>query len=387
MKRIAILGSTGSIGTSALKVIESNPDRYTAIALTAGSNIELLFDQISRFRPKLVAVFEESQAKILRDRLTGKYETEVLFGIDGFVQIATFSDVDSVVSAMSGAAGLVPTCEAVKSGKEIALANKETMVMAGSIIMDMAEKNGVSILPIDSEHSAVLQSLQGHKKEDVRRVILTASGGPFRNLPPDELESITPVMALKHPNWDMGRKISIDSATLMNKGLEVIEAKWLFDLNIEQIEILIHPESIVHSMVEYMDGSIIAQMGIPDMITPISYALSYPQHIETNLPSLRLEEVGKLTFQSPDKNRFRCLSLAIDAIKSGGTMPAVMNGANEIAVKAFLEEKIGFLHIPYIIEKIMDTHEVYSIDNLEDVLEADSWARAIAEKELSFLRN
>lgn len=387
MKKIAILGSTGSIGTSALKVIETNPDKYSVSALTAGNNIELLFEQISRFRPKVVAVSDESQAKNLRDRLSGKYETEVLFGIEGFIQIASLSDADTVVSAMSGAAGLVPTYEAIKSGKEIALANKETMVMAGSIIMNMAEKSGVSILPIDSEHSAVFQSLQGHKKEDVRRVILTASGGPFRNMAADKLESITPAMALKHPNWDMGRKISIDSATLMNKGLEVIEAKWLFDMNIEQIEILIHPESIVHSMVEYVDGSIIAQLGIPDMITPISYALSYPQHIETSLPSLRLEDVGKLTFHKPDKKRFRCLSLAIDAIKAGGTMPAVMNGANEIAVEAFLDEKIGFLNIPHIIEKTMNAHKNAPIGNLEDVLEADLWARATAKKELSFLQN
>jgi 1-deoxy-D-xylulose-5-phosphate reductoisomerase len=387
MKNIAILGSTGSIGTSALKVIETNPEKYSVLALTAGNNIELLFEQISRFRPKVVAVSEESLAKKLRDRLSGKYETEVLFGIEGFIQIASLSDADTVVSAMSGAAGLVPTYEAIKSGKEIALANKETMVMAGSIIMNMAKKCGVSILPIDSEHSAVFQSLQGHKKEDVRRVILTASGGPFRNMATDKLESITPDMALKHPNWDMGRKISIDSATLMNKGLEVIEAKWLFDMNIEQIEILIHPESIVHSMVEYIDGSIIAQLGIPDMITPISYALSYPQHIETSLPSLRLEDVGKLTFHKPDRNRFKCLSLAIDAIKAGGTMPAVMNGANEIAVEAFLDEKIGFLNIPYIIEKTMNAHESAPIGNLEDVLEADLWARATAKKELSFLQN
>lgn len=388
MKKITILGSTGSIGTSALKVIEANPDRYLVQALTAGNNIELLFDQILRFRPEAVAVSDERQAGILRDRLKGKYHTEVLSGVDGFIKIACLSSADTIISAMSGAAGLVPTFEAIKAGKEIALANKETMVMAGSIIMDTARKHGVSILPIDSEHSAVFQSLQGHDREDVKRVILTASGGPFRNLPENaDMASITPAMALRHPNWDMGRKITIDSATMMNKGLEVIEAKWLFDLNIGQIEVLIHPESIIHSMVEYADGSIIAQMGIPDMITPISYALSYPRHIETGLPSLRLEEIGRLTFHRPDKKRFECLSLAISAIEAGGTMPAVMNGANEIAVEAFLDEKIGFPNIPHIIEKTMEAHNTSSILSMEEVLEADSWARATAKKELSLLMN
>ncbi len=388
MKKITILGSTGSIGTSALKVIEANPDRYSVQALTAGNNIELLFEQILRFRPEAVAVSDEQQAGILRDRLKGKCHAEVLSGVDGFIKIACLSSADTIISAMSGSAGLVPTFEAIKAGKEIALANKETMVMAGSIIMDTARKHGVSILPIDSEHSAVFQSLQGHKREDVRRVILTASGGPFRNLPDNaDMAAITPAMALKHPNWDMGRKITIDSATMMNKGLEVIEAKWLFDLNIGQIEVLIHPESVIHSMVEYADGSIIAQMGIPDMITPISYALSYPRHIETGLPSLRLEEKGRLTFHRPDKKRFECLSLATSAIEAGGTMPAVMNGANEIAVEAFLDEKIGFLDIPSIIEKTMEAHNTSSILSMEEVLEADSWARATAKKELSLLMN
>ena len=285
------------------------------------------------------------------------------------------TEVDIVVSAITGAAGLMPTYEGIRAGKEIALANKETMVMAGPLVLDEAKKQGVSILPIDSEHSAILQSLQGHSKEDVKRIILTASGGPFRNLPHEEMAAVTAAQALKHPNWEMGPKITIDSATMMNKGLEVIEAKWLFDVDIDQIDVLIHPQSIVHSMVEYRDGSIINQMGIPDMMIPIAYALAYPRHIKTGLPSLDLVKAGPLSFERPDLERFKCLALALRAASLGGSMPTVLNGANEIAVDAFLNQKIGFLDIPEVIEKTMDAHEVQPIDRIASVMDADAWAR------------
>lgn len=381
MKRITLLGSTGSIGTSALKVIKANPGEYRVVALAAGNNIDLLYEQIITFQPVAAAVSREDLANTVRDRLKGNSKTEILFGAEGFSRLAALDEADTVISAMSGASGLVPTYEAISAGKGIALANKETMVMAGQIIMDLAKKMDISILPIDSEHSAIFQSLQGHRKEDLKRVILTASGGPFRGLSLDEMKHVTPAMALRHPNWDMGRKISIDSATLMNKGLEAIEARWLFGLSMDQIDILVHPESIIHSMVEYMDGSVIAQLGIPDMITPISYALSWPRHIKTDLPPLKLEEVGRLTFERPDMDRFRCLALALKAIEAGESMPAVMNGANETAVGLFLDNRIGFLRIPEIIERTMDAHRPFHPDGIEAVMEADAWARGIAEKE------
>lgn len=387
MKKITILGSTGSIGSNALRVIESNPEEYKVLALTAGRNIGLLMKQIMQFQPVAVAVSEGSLADILRERLRGHSKTEVLSGVEGFVQLAALEEVDTVISAMSGTAGLIPTYAAIEAGKDIALANKETMVMAGHVIMRHAKDRDVTILPIDSEHSAIFQALQGHQREDLKRIILTASGGPFREMPREKLERTTPEEALRHPNWDMGKKVSIDSATLMNKGLEAIEAKWLFDLNTDQIDIVIHPESIIHSMVEYRDGSIIAQMGIPDMITPISYALSYPRHMETNLPSLRLEEIGALTFHKPDMERFKCLALAIKASGIGESMPAVLNGANEIAVESFLQGKIGFLQIPILIERTMEMHEIFSIYNIERVIEADRWAKETAEKLLLRLGN
>ena len=303
---------------------------------------------------------------------------EILSGREGFVRLATLKEADTVISAMTGAAGLIPTYAAIEAGKELALANKETMVMAGPLMMGRARKEGVSILPIDSEHSAILQSLQGHRREDVRRVILTASGGPFRERSIEEMERVTPEQALSHPTWNMGRKISIDSATLMNKGLEVIEARWLFDLPTDQINVLIHPQSVIHSMVEYKDGSIIAQLGIPDMKTPISYALSYPHHMETRLPYLKLEEIGTLSFEKPDMKRFPCLRLALQAAEMGGSMPAVMNGANEVAVDSFLKGEIGFLKIPVLIEKTMEAHETFSIESIEGVMEIDHWARKTA---------
>jgi 1-deoxy-D-xylulose-5-phosphate reductoisomerase len=389
MKRIAILGSTGSIGVTALKVIKANPEKYRVIALAAGKNIELLQKQINDFRPKAVAVLEETLASKLKGQISGRGAPDVLFGPKGFIHLATLDEVDTVISAMTGAAGLLPTYESIKARKQIALANKETMVMAGPLIMAEAKKQGVSILPIDSEHSAILQSLVGHPRKDLRHVTLTASGGPFRQWPLEEMSRVTPTQAVKHPNWNMGPKISIDSADMMNKGLEVIEAKWLFNLAMDQISILIHPESIVHSMVEYRDGSIIAQLGTPDMMIPISYALSFPRHLGNGLLPLELDRVGKLTFEKPDMKRFRCLALALEAAEIGGSMPAVLNGSNEIAVESFLGRKIGFLDIPLLIEKTMAAHQPFPIDSIETVMEIDSWARdtarEISEKGNSFL--
>jgi len=386
MKNITILGSTGSIGLKSLKVVESNPEKYRVIALAAGRNIDLLMKQVEKFHPIGVAAIEKDLADLLRDRLKNS-GTEVFSGREGFIHLATLKQVDTVISAISGAAGLIPTYEAIKAGKDIALANKETMVMAGPLVMYQARKKGVHILPVDSEHSAILQSLQGHPRKDLKRVILTASGGPFRELSLKKMEGVTPEQALKHPNWNMGQKISIDSATLMNKGLEAIEAKWLFDLSIDQISIVIHPQSIIHSMVEYRDGSIIAQLGIPDMITPISYALSYPRHIETHLPSLELDAIGMLSFEKPDFEKFKCLDLALKAARIGDSMPAVLNGANEIAVDSFLKGKIGFLQIPALIEKTMETHKTFSIESIENVIEADTWARNRAGKLLQELND
>jgi len=383
MKKIALLGATGSIGVSALEVVRNHPEEYKIVALSAGRNEALLLDQIEAFQPTAVAVLNESVAAGITSRLPAQNAPEVFFGVQGFVHLATLEGVDTVVSAMTGAAGLIPTYEAIKAGKNIALANKETMVMAGSLIMAEAKKRGVSILPIDSEHSAILQSLRGHLRQDIKRVILTASGGPFRDLPLDQMHKVTAAQALKHPNWQMGPKITIDSATLMNKGLEVIEAKWLFDLEMDQIDILIHPQSILHSMVEYKDGSVIGQMGIPDMKIPISYALSYPRHLGNHLPPLNLEQIGELSFEKPDMKRFRCLKLALRAAGTGGSMPAVLNGANEIAVEAFLKGSIAFLDIPDLIERTMDAHTPSPVESIEAVMAEDRWARVTALKFLN----
>jgi 1-deoxy-D-xylulose-5-phosphate reductoisomerase len=378
MKKIAILGSTGSIGVNALKVIRANPEKYEATALAAGRNIDLLLKQIEGFRPVAVSVLDEDLGSELKNRLGGNKGPKVFYGNEGFVRLATLDQIDTVISAMTGAAGLLPTYEAIKAGKDIALANKETMVMAGHLIMTAVKKHGVSLVPIDSEHSAVLQSLQGHTKEDLRRVILTASGGPFRDASMEQMTTITPAQALNHPNWHMGPKISIDSATMMNKGLETIEAKWLFDLEMAQIGILIHPQSVVHSMVEYKDGSVIAQLGIPDMMIPISYALSFPHHLKNSLSTLRLEEIGMLNFEKPDMKKFPCLELAFRAANIGASMPAVLNAANEIAVESFLDGKIAFLDIPELIDKSMEAHQPHHVETIEMVMAADRWARKTA---------
>jgi 1-deoxy-D-xylulose-5-phosphate reductoisomerase len=374
MKRLAVLGSTGSIGVNTLDIAGRFSNEFKVVALSAGINLPLLKKQVEQFKPKVVSVLNEALAEALKEELPPE-AIEVLFGVEGLIQIASLPDVDLVVSALVGAAGLIPTISAVKAKKTIALANKESLVMAGQIIIEEARENGVTILPVDSEHSAIFQALAGHAKEEVKRIILTASGGPFLNLPYEQMKKVTAKEALQHPRWNMGKKVTIDSASLMNKGLEVIEARWLFGLSTEQIEVQIHPQSIIHSMVEYIDGSIIAQLGITDMRIPISYALAYPKRLMLDLPTLDLYHPDGLTFFPPDTQRFPCLRLAYRAIEMGGTMPAVLNGANEMAVNSFLDEYIRFTDIPEVVEKIMEAHEVKPLATLDDALRADQWAR------------
>ncbi|MEK7238162.1 MAG: 1-deoxy-D-xylulose-5-phosphate reductoisomerase, partial [Nitrospirota bacterium] len=350
MKKICILGSTGSIGRTTLEVVRQFPGRFKVIGIAAKNNINLLESQINTFNPEVVAVSDESAAGELKKK---NLPVEILTGEKGLIEAATLRHADMVVSAIVGSAGLMPTFAAVSAGKNIALASKESIVMAGSIIMSEASKKGVSIIPVDSEHSAIFQCLAGREKNEIRRIILTASGGPFLKKSISELETVTPEAALKHPNWQMGKKITIDSATLMNKGLEVIEAYWLFGVPVEKIKVLLHPQSIVHSMVEFIDGSIMAQMSVPDMKGPISYALSYPDRFEGVLPSLDFSRVKELTFEEPDFVKYRCLSLTYDALKAGGTMPSVLNAANEIAVDAFLNRRILFTEIPDIVSNTM----------------------------------
>lgn len=379
MKRLSILGSTGSIGVSTLEIVAEHPDRFRVVAMTAGRNLELLQEQVRRFQPRLVAVLRAADAEILKDAL-GASGTTIVSGIEGLIACACYEEADMVLSAIVGAAGLIPTIAAIEAGKDVALANKETLVTAGSLVMAAVARKGVRLFPVDSEHSAIFQSLIGHRRGDVRRLILTASGGPFRNRSLAELQRVTPAEALAHPNWSMGRKISIDSATMMNKGLEVIEAHWLFNLPGERISVHIHPQSVVHSMVEYQDGSVIAQLGIPDMKTPIAYALSYPERLPLNLPPLDLCRLGSLSFAPPDGQRFACLDLAYGALRDGGSAPAVLNAANEVAVEAFLAGEISFLAIPEIIRATLATHRVLPLNHIDEVLRADRWARDEARK-------
>jgi 1-deoxy-D-xylulose-5-phosphate reductoisomerase len=374
MKRLAILGSTGSIGVNTLDIIRQFPERFEVVSLSAGMNTHLLRQQILQFRPKIVSVLNRELAETLKRDLAS-VPVEIVHGIEGLIRVATTPEVDQVVSALVGAVGLIPTLSAIKTGKTIALANKESLVMGGKIVIEEAKKNQVQILPIDSEHSAIFQSLLGHQREEIERLILTASGGPFLNLPAAKLHEVTVQDALRHPRWEMGKKITIDSASLMNKGLEVIEAHWLFDMPIEKIAVQIHPESVVHSMVEYRDGSVIAQMGITDMRVPISYALSYPQRLPLSLPRLDLFQKGGLTFMAPDLERYPCLRLAYQSIEIGETMPAILNAANEVSVNAFLEGAIKFTDIPILIRRVMEDHEVRTVHTLEDILRADHWAR------------
>lgn len=380
-KILSILGCTGSIGVSTLEVVRQFPDLFRVAALSAGKNVALLAEQVRTFRPRLVSVLDQGLAEELDRSLSGdSRKPEILFGPEGYERAAACPEADMLVSAMVGAAGLLPTLAAIRAGKDLALANKETLVVAGEVVMDEAERRGVRILPVDSEHSAIFQALQGNHRHALKRILLTASGGPFFRKCTEDLASVTPGAALCHPNWSMGRKITIDSATLMNKGLEVIEARWLFGVPVDQVAVHVHPESIVHSMVEYIDGSVIAQLGIPDMKIPIAYALSYPERLPVKSPSLDLFRLRNLSFYPPDEERFPCLRLAYEAGRRGATLPAVLNAANEVAVHAFLEEKISFLHIPRIIEAVMNACSPSPILTLEAVMEADRWARVEAER-------
>lgn len=378
VKRLAILGSTGSIGVSTLEVVAAFPERFRVVALSAGNNIELLQRQIERWQPQLVSVATEQDADNLATQLRGS-GVEVCYGRAGMIDCATLEAADMVVTAVVGAAGLEPTMAAVAAGKDIALANKETLVVAGDLVMRTAAQQQTRIIPVDSEHSAIFQCLAGHRREDVRRLVLTASGGPFRDHSADQFAAITPAAALDHPNWEMGRKITIDSATMMNKGLEIIEARWLFDFSTEQIAVHVHPESIVHSLVEYCDGTLVAQLGLPDMKPPIAYALSWPERLPLAQAPLDLCRLGSLHFSQPDNDRFPCLQLAYDALRGGGTLPAVLNAANEIAVEAFLHQRIGFLGIPQIIEQVLGAHRCTPVGTIEQALTADSWARQAAQ--------
>lgn len=378
MRKISILGSTGSIGTQTLEVVENLKD-IKVMAITGNSNIKLLEEQARKYQPALVAVMDETNAEALKENLADM-DIRVVSGMDGLVEAAIYEGVDTVVTSVVGNVGLKPTFEAICAGKNIALANKETLVSAGQLVMDLAKKHNIKIYPVDSEHSAIFQSLQGNEGNKIERILLTASGGPFRGKKREELMNVTAADALKHPNWSMGAKITIDSATLMNKGLEVMEAKWLFDVDVDQIEVLVHPQSIVHSAVEYEDGAIVAQLGEPDMRVPIQYALTYPKRVKNPFPRVDFAQRNNLTFDQPDMETFKCLSLAYRALKTGGTLPAVLNGANEVAVARFLKGDIGFLDIPELIEQTMDAYTVKYEYTLEDLLEADAWAKDYAAK-------
>lgn len=376
MKRItniAILGSTGSIGRSSLEVIERLSDRFRVTCLTAHRNTDLLLEQIERFRPRLVVTGTEEAGDRLRGLVHGP--TEIRTGEDGLLEAVERDDVDLVISSLVGFAGLVPTLHAIRAGKHIALANKETLVVGGELVMNEARSNNVRLLPIDSEHSAILQCLQGEDLRSVERLILTASGGPFLHTSKDEFSRITPERALRHPTWQMGNKITIDSATLMNKGLEVIEAHWLFGLPHERINVVVHPQSIIHSMVEFVDGSIKAQLGVPDMKLPIQYALTYPERPAATFTRLDLARLGQLTFLEPDRDRFPCLELAFRALRSGGTMPAVLNAANEVAVQLFLEGRVPFTAVPAIIAGAMEAHTPVEQPDLDTLIRIDAQTR------------
>jgi 1-deoxy-D-xylulose-5-phosphate reductoisomerase len=378
VKAITLLGSTGSIGTQTLDIVEHNPDKFRIVGLAAGSNVEMLAQQVRQFRPKIVAIGNESKFSELKDALANlNYNPIIVAGAEGTIEVAGYGDAQSVVTGIVGCAGLLPTIAAIKAGKDIALANKETLIAGGPVVLPLVEKHGVKLLPADSEHSAIFQCLQGVPPGGLRRIILTASGGAFRDLPTEKLAAVTISDALKHPNWSMGQKITIDSATLMNKGLEVIEAHYLFGVDYDNIDIVVHPQSIIHSLIEVQDTSVLAQLGWPDMRLPLLYALSWPDRIATNWEKFDLVKAGDLTFRAPDRQKYPCIDLAYAAGRAGGSMPAILNGANEQAVALFLAEKIHFLDIPKVIEKVCDKHKAdfTSTPSLDDILAADIWAR------------
>ncbi|MBU1214967.1 MAG: 1-deoxy-D-xylulose-5-phosphate reductoisomerase [Gammaproteobacteria bacterium] len=386
MQNITVLGSTGSIGKSTLDVVARHPDRYRIIALTAHQQDELLFEQCRQFCPHFAVLLDEAAAERLRKRIAAAgLDVEVLCGNEALVRVATLPDVDAVMAAIVGAAGMRPTLAAAEAGKKVLLANKETLVLAGHLFMDAVRRSGAVLLPIDSEHNAIFQSLPhdyagNMQHSGVSKILLTASGGPFRNTPLSELQNVTPDQACAHPNWSMGRKISVDSASMMNKGLEVIEAHWLFNAAADDIQVVVHPQSVIHSMVQYVDGSVLAQLGNPDMRTPIAYALAWPERIDSGVAPLDLFAIARLDFVAPDFERFPCLALAYRALREGGTVPALLNAANEIAVAAFLDRKIDFLDIPRLIEAVMGKVVRTEVHQLQDVLEADTAARIAAQE-------
>lgn len=378
-KNIAILGSTGSIGTQALDVIKSNPDKFTAYVLTAQRNVELLIEQAVKFKPKHVVIGDESKVPALKNALA-KYDIEIHSGENALNEIVTLPEIDIVLTALVGYAGLIPTIKAIESKKSIALANKETLVVAGGLIMALAKNHGVDIIPVDSEHSAIFQCLVGEFHNPIEKIILTASGGPFRGKSKEYLQTVTKSQALKHPNWEMGAKITIDSATMMNKGLEVIEAKWLFDIEIDQVEVIVHPQSIVHSLVQFTDGSIKAQLGLPDMRLPIQFALTYPDRFQTDFPRFDFANFPSLTFEKPDMEVFRNLHMAFEAAKKGGNLPCVLNAANEIAVAEFLRERISFTEISEVVEKCLSKINYIETPNLDNLILTDRETRILANE-------
>ncbi|PTM58970.1 1-deoxy-D-xylulose-5-phosphate reductoisomerase [Desmospora activa] len=378
MKRIAILGSTGSIGRSTLEVVRQHPDRFRVSALAAGNNVDEMVRQVEAFQPQLISMATEEAAQAVRERIS--FPLEVAVGEEGLLAVATAPDATDVMSALVGSQGLPPTLAAIRAGKKIHLANKETLVMGGEIVMSEAKRHQVPILPVDSEHSAIFQCMNGERKQDIRRLVITASGGAFRDWSREELVHATRDQALTHPNWSMGPKVTIDSATLMNKGLEVMEARWLFDLPYDQIDVLIHPESIIHSMVEYEDGAVMAQLGTPDMKGPIQYALSHPERWPLETKRLDLAAIGRLHFREADMKRYPCLRMAYEAGRAGGTVPTVLNAANEIAVARFLDGGLSFLEIEAMIEEVLSRHTPQSNPDLEELFAADRWARDTARR-------
>ncbi|MFA6053276.1 MAG: 1-deoxy-D-xylulose-5-phosphate reductoisomerase [Methylobacter sp.] len=387
MKGICILGATGSIGVSTLDVVARHADLYKVVALTANNNIDALYEQCLAHHPEVVVVVDEGKAQAFKEKLKNSTvaDIKVLSGAKALEQVATLDNVDSVMAAIVGAAGLLPSLAAAKAGKIVLLANKEALVMSGSIFMQAVAESGAQLLPIDSEHNAIFQCMPagyktGMQAKEARRILLTASGGPFREMPVDQLVNVTPAQAVAHPNWDMGRKISVDSATMMNKGLEMIEACLLFDMKPEQIQVVIHPQSVIHSMVDYVDGTVLAQMGNPDMRVPIAHSMAWPERFDSGVEPLNIFEVGRMDFQEPNLERFPCLRLAYEAINAGGIMPTVLNAANEIAVEAFLDERVRFTDIPVIIERCMKKFEVKAADTLEIILDMDQQARIAAKQ-------
>ena len=380
MKHIAILGSTGSIGKNALSVVDTHPDEFKVVGLAANRDVDTLEQQVRQYAPKLVALNEPTAASQLCERIRDLNGTQVLAGTEGLQAVATMAQASQVLDGMGGSAGLLPTLAAIDAGKDIAFVNKEVMVMAGALVNTAVQTNGVNLIPIDGEMSAIFQCLEGarERQAEIHRLLITASGGPFRTLPKEKLQSVTPKQALRHPNWKMGQKITVDSATMMNKGLEVIEAKWLFNIELSKIDIVVHPESIIHSMVEWTDGSTIAQLGPTDMRIMIQYALTYPRRLSTPVPRLDLREIRALHFEPVDFEKFPCLSLAYNAAEVGGTLPVVLSSADEVVVEAFLNACIGFMDIPAILARVMDKHTVITDPTLSDILEVDRWAKSTA---------